>query len=134
MMKCGMGEDDYNGQKAFVDAITSVARDTAVHIHLVAHSRKKSDEHSPPGKMDVKGTGAITDQVDNVLTVWRNKKKESEMQDGNQKNCHDPDALIICDKQRNGEWEGKIGLWFHPSPMQFVENGQMGTMNMLRPL
>lgn len=120
LMKCGMGEDDYNGQKHFVDAITSTARDTGMHVHLVAHSRKAKDEYAPPGKMDVKGTGAITDQVDNVLTVWRNKKKEEDVREGRTPDNDDPDALIICDKQRNGEWEGKIKLYFHPESLQFL--------------
>jgi twinkle protein len=126
LMKCGMGEDDYNAQKAFVDGLTVAARDYGVHIHLVAHSRKGQNESAPPGKMDVKGTGAITDQVDNVLTVWRNKPKERELQDGKLDRAKDPDALIICDKQRNGEWEGKIGLWFHPASQQFIEDGISG--------
>ncbi len=132
LMKCGIAEDDYNRQKWFVDALTSIARDTGIHLHLVAHSRKAKDEYSPPGKMDVKGTGSITDQVDNVMTVWRNKKKEAELEEGNHKGTNEPDALIICDKQRNGEWEGRIGLWFLPASMQFVEHGTMGAMNLLK--
>jgi twinkle protein len=131
LMKCGIDEDDFNRQKRFVDSLTAIARDTGIHLHLVAHSRKRADEFSPPGKMDVKGTGAITDQVDNVLTVWRNKRKESELQSGNNKSGHDPDALIICDKQRNGEWEGRVGLWFVPQAMQFVEDGVSGAMPMM---
>lgn len=131
LMKCGIDEDDFNRQKRFVDALTAVARDTGIHIHLVAHSRKKIDEHSPPGKMDVKGTGTITDQVDNVMTVWRNKRKEQEQQEGITKSAQDPDALLICDKQRNGEWEGRIGLWFLPAAMQFVEDGVSGPMHLL---
>jgi twinkle protein len=131
LMKCGMGEDDYNGQKHFVDAITSVARDTGMHIHLVAHSRKAKDEFAPPGKMDVKGTGAITDQVDNVLTVWRNKKKEADAMEG--RADHDePDALILCDKQRNGEWEGKIKLFFHPGSMQFLPDRMSNPIQLFR--
>lgn len=133
LLKCGIAEDDFNKQKWFIDSITAIARDTGIHIHLVAHSRKKADEYSPTGKMDVKGTGSITDQVDNVLTLWRNKRKESEIQAGNHKSAKDPDALIICDKQRNGEWEGKINLWFLPEAMQYVENGVCGPMDMLGP-
>lgn len=45
------------------------------------------------------------------------------MQNGNHKSSHEPDTLIICDKQRNGDWEGKIGLWFAPGPLQFLEDG-----------
>jgi len=82
LMKCGFGEDDYNGQKDFVDKLCAVARDTGVHIHLVHHSRKGKDEYAPPGKHDMKGTGAIIDQVDNLIIVWRNKKKEEAKQAG----------------------------------------------------
>lgn len=125
LMKCGMGEDDYNAQKAFIDSLTVVARDYGLHIHLVAHSRKAKDELVPPGKMDVKGTGSITDQVDNVITVWRNKQKERDLENG--KSVHAaPDTLLICDKQRNGEWEGKIALWFDANSFQFCERGDIG--------
>lgn len=130
LMKCGMGEDDYNAQKAFLDALCSIARDNSLHIHLVAHSRKGKDEYAPPGKMDVKGTGSITDQVDNVLTVWRNKQKERDFEDGKGDRSREPDALLICDKQRNGDWEGKVALWFHVASTQFLENGTCGPMDM----
>ena len=121
LMKCGIAEDDYTGQKLFVDAICTISRDTGMHIHLVAHSKKQRDEMSPPGKMDVKGSGAITDQVDNVLTVWRNKPKEVSLQEGSHDRMNEPDAMLICDKQRNGEWEGKVALWFDRQAMRFTE-------------
>jgi hypothetical protein len=111
---------DYTAQKHFIDQICSIARDTGMHVHLVAHSKKKADEFSPPGKMDVKGSGSITDQVDNVITVWRNKKKEQEAEQG--RFTSDPDALMICDKQRNGEWEGKVALWFNKESFAFHES------------
>jgi twinkle protein len=121
LMKCGIVEDDYTAQKLFVDAICTIARDTGMHIHLVAHSKKQKDEMTPPGKMDVKGSGAITDQVDNVLTVWRNKPKESSLTEGNGDRRAEPDALLICDKQRNGEWEGKVALWFDKESMRYTQ-------------
>lgn len=133
LLKCGIGEDDYTRQKMFVDSICTVARDTGMHIHLVAHSRKASSEKEPPGKMDVKGTGSITDQVDNVLTWWRNKAKEDAARSGKDYDDNDPDAVLICDKQRNGEWEGKLGFWFDPGSLQFVEYPSRMAMDMLRP-
>jgi twinkle protein len=39
--------------------------------------------------------------------------------------------MVICDKQRNGEWEGRIGLWYLPAAMQFVEDGISGPMGLL---
>lgn len=114
LMKCGMNEDDYNGQKRFVDRLCAAAKDTGCHIHLIAHSRKGQDELTAPNKMDVKGSGSITDQVDNVMTVWRNKKKEIAIETNKTtpEILDSADALLICDKQRHGEWEGRIALWF----------------------
>jgi twinkle protein len=114
LMKCVKGEDDYNGQKAFVDELTAIARDYGVHVHLVHHIRKLENELKRPDKSDVKGTGAITDQVDNVLLVWRNKADKRTPQD-------DEDANLIVCKQRNGEWEGRIKLWFNRESQQFLE-------------
>jgi twinkle protein len=122
LMKCVSGEDDYNGQKSFIDELTAIARDYGVHIHIVHHIRKPSDESHKPNKYDYKGTGAITDQVDNVISVWRNKVKEKKREAGGMGLEMDPDALLICDKQRNGEWEGNIGLWFDPRSQQFIGN------------
>lgn len=135
LMKCGISEDDYNGQKRFVDRLCAAAKDTGCHIHLVAHSRKGQDEFNPPSKMDVKGSGTITDQVDNVMTVWRNKRKELLLAagKGDDKLNAEADAFIICDKQRNGEWEGKIGLWYDKQGTRFSESrhAQMNFANSL---
>ena len=120
LMKCVSGEDDYNGQKQFVDELTAIARDYQIHIHLVHHIRKPSDESHKPSKYDYKGSGAITDQVDNVISVWRNKAKEKKREVGGAIDENEPDCLLICDKQRNGEWEGSIGLWFERQSQQFV--------------
>jgi twinkle protein len=121
LMKCVAGEDDYNGQKAFVDKITALARDLDVHIHLVHHIRKQSSEEGLPNKFDIKGTGAITDQVDNVLIMWRNKKKEHDIQNGKATDPLSPDAMLMCEKQRNGESEDWFHLFYHRDSQQFIE-------------
>lgn len=122
LMKCVAAEDDYNGQKMFVDQLTAIARDHEIHIHLVHHIKKPADESHKPTKYDYKGTGAITDQVDNVISVWRNKAKERKREAGAVVEDKEPDALLICDKQRNGEWEGNIGLWFDANSQQYLGN------------
>lgn len=122
LMKCVSGEDDYNGQKSFVDELTSIARDTGMHIHLVHHIKKPASEESKPTKYDYKGSGAITDQADNVITVWRNKAKEKAIQEGRDNKKTEPDAQLICDKQRNGDWEGAINLWFDRNSRQYLAN------------
>lgn len=127
LMKCVHGEDDYNGQKSFVDTLCRLARECDVHIHLVHHSRKKESEREMPGKFDAKGSGAIIDQVDQLITVWRNKPKETEV-----KRCRDQgkdvpedtlrkcDAMLICDKNRHGDWEDHAFLWFDPASLQYL--------------
>lgn len=121
LMKCVSGEDDYNAQKAFVDELTALARDHNVHIHLIHHIRKLESEEKMPNKNDVKGTGAIADQVDNVLLMWRNKKKERMLRNGEQIKDVQPDAYLMCEKQRNGENEEWYQLWYHKDSQQFVE-------------
>ena len=125
-MKCGLGFDDYNKQKAFIDELTCIVRDYGVHIHLVAHSRKRENESMTMSKFDVKGAGDITDMAHNVFTVWRNKKKEREMAKPNhdEKIEEEPDSIVICDKQRNGGWEGSIGLYFHESGQYTSQQGR----------
>lgn len=114
LMKIIEDEDDYNGQKRFVNQLCIIARDTGLHIHLVHHSRKGHDESKTPGKMDAKGSGAITDLVDNCVSVWRRKDPQDDK----------PDCLLTVDKQRHGEWEGKIALWYHPQSQAFCETDQ----------
>lgn len=115
------GEDNYNAQKDFVNRLCGVAHDTGVHIHLVAHVRKSRSEKEQPGKFDVKGAGSITDLVDNVFIVWRNKAKEEAMRSGQQYDMTEPDTVLQLEKQRNGETEGHYGFWFDPSSLQYLE-------------
>ena len=116
LAKCGIAEDDYNGQKAVVEQLIDFAHQYNVHVHLIVHPRKADDEGRMPGKMDVKGTGAITDMADNVLCVWRHKAKEANPDDYK----HDPDCKLICSKQRYNGWEGVFKLWFDPRSLQYL--------------
>ncbi len=127
LAKCGFDEDDYNGQKGFVDKLTDFAKTYDVAVILVAHMRKGQNENEDAGKMGVKGSGAITDMVDTVLSVWRNKPKEDRLRIAEGKGeqpAEDemvkPDAVLTCSKQRNGEDEPKIALWFDKGSHQFL--------------
>ena len=126
LMKCVKAEDDYNGQKDFVDQLCAIAKDVDVHIHLVHHLKKPSKEGEMPDKHDTKGSGSITDQVDNLFMVWRNKPKEDSIRaSGSQSNKRDePDSYLLCRKQRNYEGsadgEPMISLWRHLDAGDFV--------------
>lgn len=120
LTKCIASDDDYAGQKAVVDKLTSLAQNLNIHIHLVHHARKASDETKPPRKMDALGASAITNLVDNVFIVWRNKAKYEAKEVDHKL----PDAMLICDKQRNGTgWEGVQNLNYHHRSMQYIESG-----------
>lgn len=130
LSKCGFDEDDYNGQKAFVDRLFEYALEYGVHIHLVVHMRKGQSEEQPPGKFDIKGTGAISDMVSNAFIVWRNKYKErmaaTDPKDAKEiekreKAMQLGDALLICCKQRETGEEPRYSLWFHGPSCQFLE-------------
>jgi len=122
LMKCVKNEDDFNGQKNFIDELTALARDHNVHIHLVHHIRKQQSDEITPNKNDLKGSGSISDQVDNVFLVWRNKKKENQRNRGEQIDESQGDTFLMNEKQRNGEAQEWYQLWYHQASQQFVES------------
>lgn len=132
MLKCGIAPDDYAGQKNFVDQLCAIARDTDLHIHLVHHARKGERESVVPDKFDIKGAGEITDLVDNVLIVHRNKLKEAKLRkeglsDEDRAAAEaQADTVLICAKQRHHTWEGNVKLWFDPDSLQFRDQRQYG--------
>jgi len=129
-MKLDIAEDDYKAQKALIERLCDFKNQHGCHIHIVVHPRKGADESRPPGKLDNKGTGAISDLADNCFSVWRNKEKEKLVQKKQsgialsakeQKKLDVSDCLWGCDKQRNGDWEGTFGFWFHPPSLQYLD-------------
>lgn len=116
LMKCVKGEDDYNGQKDFVDALCAAAIELKIHIHLIHHSKKLADPKAMPGKSDAKGSGSITDQVDNAIVVFQ-VPEEGKQFDA-------PDHCLVFTKQRNATtgWEGKLPTWFDRDSLQFLSS------------
>lgn len=120
LVKCGIGPEDYEKQQRFVDRLCWAAKTYSGHIHLVHHVRKGSSEDEPPNKFDVKGAGGITDLVDNVILVHRNKRKERRLEKGEEVERLEPDTRLLVEKQRHGEWEGAISLYFHAESHQYL--------------
>jgi twinkle protein len=142
MSKLGIAEDGYNEQKEFIEQVTAFAVEHNVHIIVVAHMRKGDASHDfeKGGKWGIKGSGAITDLVDNVLIHWRNKPKENRLQElampiraesGETEEARAlereelrtrPDAVCEVEKQRNGSGEEpRQLLWFHKESHQFLD-------------
>jgi twinkle protein len=122
LMKCGIGPEDYAGQKDFVDSLCTIARDTGLHIHLVVHMRKGEDERTAPGKFSVKGASEITDLVDNLVIIWKNVRKAPPNDDGTDPAPDEPDAFVRIGKQRHHPWEGSVAFWFSRGTQQFMEH------------
>lgn len=130
-MKLDIAEDDYKAQKMLAEKLCDFKNQYNCHIHVVIHPRKGMDESQPPGKLDMKGTGALSDLADNCFTVWRNKAKESVVQikasgralsSKQAEMLKDADCFWCCDKQRNGDWEGRFGFWFHSASLQYLSH------------
>jgi twinkle protein len=129
MMKCVRGEDDYNGQKDLVNDLCCLSQDSNLHTHLVHHLKKDDDERMPT-RMDMRGSAAISDLVDNVLLLWRNKAKERHCQmQSDRYRADDPDAILICDKQRNGDWEGRVKLWFDTNGARYFDHKKKSALD-----
>tara|TARA_B110000858_G_scaffold128999_1_gene146693 strand:+ start:22 stop:948 length:927 start_codon:yes stop_codon:yes gene_type:complete len=124
LMKCGIPSEDYAGQKKFVDDLCVSARDLGIHIFLVAHSRKTASEDDGSSKFDVSGSSDITNLVDNVLSVHRNKKREREMAEGgiDEKIMSQAPCSVFLLKQRHGQGtESKWGLGYKPETLEYTE-------------
>jgi twinkle protein len=129
LMKCGIAPDDYARQKQFVDDLQTIAHQNGVHLHLVAHARKGESDDKPPRLHDVKGASELCDMAENVLSVWKNKRKLDAQSRGDKSLDDQPDARLTVDSQRNGDgWVGSIGLWFHAPSFQFLGQANHPTM------
>lgn len=138
LAKCVRGEDDYNGQKAFMETMCRLALEEQLHIHVVHHVKKGENEDKPPSKWDVKGSGAIVDGPDQCIIVWRNKGKERALQKlaaqgtpVDDETYSKPDVLLCVEKNRNGEWEGRIPLWYHKESLQYAGDSRCRPLNFL---
>lgn len=117
LMRLGIAGDDYNGQEKALYQIVDWALANRVHVHLVAHSKKGDRDRGVPGTGDVKGAMEIGANAFNIITVWRNRKLEDEIHgaqtDGERAELAlKPGVIMNVAKQRNGDFEGRIGLWF----------------------
>ena len=134
LTKCGLPAGDGDAEKKFMDTLSAAAKALKIHIHLVAHVRKPAHggEAYRPTKFDVRGAGELTDLTDNLLIVWKDKKREgiarkiqagaTVTMDEKEYFNNNPDQRLICEKQRHGKWEGQIALWFHENSLQFLPN------------
>ncbi len=109
LMRTGLAQDDYEGQRVFANQLTNYAMKLNIHIHLVHHI-VKVDETQVPGRESIRGTGALTDQAHHVFIVWRDVNED--------KAFDSPDGLLVIAKNRGirpANWIGKIQMFMHRS-------------------
>jgi len=106
--------DFYRQQSNFVRRIKSFAKQYAVHVHLVAHPRKTTGRLN---KMDVAGSGDITNLADNVLAVHRLSEEEKEKEIYKDFN----NLLMVFKNRMNGLQEVEIRLKFDLFSRRFYQ-------------
>jgi twinkle protein len=120
LMRLGVAGDDYNTQEAVIYRIVEWAMASKVHVHLVAHSKKGERDRGCPATEDIKGAMEIGANAFNILSLWRDRKFEdavatlrlSDPEAAAQMFAERPGVILNVAKQRNGDLEGRTGLWF----------------------
>ena len=124
LMMCGVNQDDNESQKNFVAQLTTKAKHHNIHIHLVTHARKApvGQKDYFPNKFDIAGSAAITNLAFNILIIHLNEKKKRAIENNEPTSYTDPDGFMRIAKQRNGEYTGIFGFWYHANSLQWTEN------------
>lgn len=131
LMKVVQSEESMDEQKRMVGDLCDIAKETGLHIHLVAHCRKPNGggEDKPPTKYEIRGSAAISDQCANVILVWQDKAKRTKQATAQKQGVsldnetfNQWDAILAIDKQRNGSVEGKFGLYFDDPSFRFTDS------------
>jgi len=117
LMRLGVAQDDYTGLEKLVFRVVDWTIQNKVHTHMVAHARKPSNDRGAPATADIKGPMEIGANAFNILSVWRNRKLEDQIKaEKDDLTRHElmqkPTVIVNVAKQRNGDFEGKVGLWF----------------------
>jgi twinkle protein len=120
LMRLGIAGDDYTGQEQAMFKIVDWAIGKNVHLHLVAHTRKAGAGQGAPEAEDVKGAMEIGANAFNILTIWRNRKIETmDETDHRPDMTEEPGVTVNVAKQRNGDFEGKVKLYFNTKTYQY---------------
>jgi len=130
-MRLGIGVDDYRAQDDAIFRLTDWAVARPVHLHLVAHARKSSETAQVPETESVKGTSEIGANAFNIVGIYRNRGLEDDLAqaqlDGDTEKVATlsdlPGVKINIAKQRNGDFEGKRGLFFDARTYRYSSSG-----------
>lgn len=114
------------------------ANEVNAHLHLVAHNRKPQTEGQHQGQTGVKGAMEIAANSHNQMEVVRHRDIEDlrerlelghELTPKQRKRADMPPVHLHCNKQRNGDWEGRAGLWFDQRNYRYRERLEENAMS-----
>jgi len=132
LMKCGLGRDDYDAEKRFVESMVNAARDAGIHVHLICHMNKAGFEHTDDligARRFIRGAGEISDMADACIVIARNRRKEIEIEKQNAgANCdqtiiNEWDALLRVDANRHYGEERTFGLSYDTRSQLYHDGG-----------
>ncbi len=113
LMCLDIDSKDWEAQRQFAVSLTTTARTSGCHIHLVAHPRKLMSSDQELDLNDVAGSADLGRLADNVVFIRRAKNEAVLAQDVT------PMAISIR-KQRHGSGAcGDVAGWFHRAFRQF---------------
>lgn len=133
LMRLGIAGDDYNEQDRVISRLVDWAIANRVHVHLVAHAKKGERDRGVPRMQDIKGAMELGANAANGLAIWRNRKHEEalkEIEDETERLeawKQKPGVVLNVEKQRNGDFEGKVSLWFDIKNYRYRSKGDPQT-------
>lgn len=111
--------NEYAEQTKFISNLASFAKEFKSHVLLVAHPRKGQTDAVTPDKVDVAGSGNLTNLAHNVLVLWRiNEEAKIKAEEKDEKM---PDAKLYVKKNREHGTEGHVKLTFNQETKLFKE-------------
>ena len=123
------------GQKNFVRMLKEAARTTGLHIHLVSHLRKGESETKMGDKMDIKGSGDISDLADYAFLIWKDVRKQEKLYSNpeDEEWLRKPDGYLKCVKNRYDPEHPCLALWFTGAPFSFTGGRRSPVPRLLEP-
>lgn len=121
-MRMDMANDAFDDQRVFMNHLMAYAAYYKLHLHIVAHQRKRDakNKNEPGDGEDIKGSGDLPNQAHKIHVMWRNKLQRHERPGG--AGGSEPDGALILDKQRGRpNWIGPIKLWYDEVSGQYLE-------------
>jgi twinkle protein len=114
LMSLDVSANDVEAQRRFSIKLTQTCELSGVHLHLVAHPRKRSRTDQAHTMEDVAGSADLSRKADNIVFVRRAK-------DENSVSSADVTPMMAeVMKQRWGTgWTGPLSGWYHRKLRQF---------------